>query len=545
MKTLVYSLIMLFFITAFSSAQVTQQWAAYYNSPSNGEDESTAMTVDNAGNVYVTGRSSSSSTGIDFATVKYNPAGVLQWSVRYNSTGNMNDRPTGIVVDPAGNVYVTGMSNISPVQSVIRTIKYNSAGNQIWEKRTGDSAHSSASTTSGSIALDAGGSLYIGGVTKVNLADNGSYFIIKYSSAGDSLWSKTYDGTSQVPGLGSAISFVKVDGNNVYVSGKSFDANPNRTYVTTIKYDNNGVEQWIRQDSLTSGSDELRGMDIDASGNIILTYKLYMSSGIVKYNSGGVRLWTKYYTGMTGDHYDEVTGVAVDPSGNIYLTGNSDRGDSDMDYMTLKYDAAGNLLWERFYNGTGNDGDYPNDIHIDNEGNSYVTGTAYETGFHTNIVTIKYGSTGDQKWKIHFDGGNNLNDDKGNFVMTDAGGNVFVAGVSEQSGHLGDFAVIKYSQTTGVDPISLNVPDKYSLSQNFPNPFNPETTIRFDIITSGNTKLIVHDITGNEIENIFNETLLPGSYEVKFNGTYLTSGVYFYTLITERFKETKKMIVLK
>lgn len=106
--------------------------------------------------------------------------------------------------------------------------------------------------------------------------------------------------------------------------------------------------------------------------------------------------------------------------------------------------------------------------------------------------------------------------------------------------------------------ISMNVdieedlPTYYSLSQNYPNPFNPSTTILFTIPSvetpfraSLQTKLIVYDILGREIKTLVNENLSPGSYEVTFDADQLSSGVYFYTLSSGGFVETKKMILLK
>lgn len=96
-----------------------------------------------------------------------------------------------------------------------------------------------------------------------------------------------------------------------------------------------------------------------------------------------------------------------------------------------------------------------------------------------------------------------------------------------------------------VKNISSKTPLSYSLSQNYPNPFNPTTKIKFDIMRLGDVKIIVYDITGREIQALVNEKLSPGTYEVSFDGSQLTSGVYFYKLITGGFTETKKMILIK
>ena len=117
------------------------------------------------------------------------------------------------------------------------------------------------------------------------------------------------------------------------------------------------------------------------------------------------------------------------------------------------------------------------------------------------------------------------------------------------------------SEIIDVKNISSTVPDKYSLSQNYPNPFNPSTKIRFSIPppdkSGSRTKsdfeggqggmivLKVYDILGNEIATLVNEYLKPGTYEVKFDGSQLVSGMYFYTLTAGDFKETKKLILIK
>lgn len=98
----------------------------------------------------------------------------------------------------------------------------------------------------------------------------------------------------------------------------------------------------------------------------------------------------------------------------------------------------------------------------------------------------------------------------------------------------------------GVKNVSNEVPGEYSLEQNFPNPFNPSTTIRFNVSKSSNATLKVYDITGRLVATLFeNEAVTPGKKEVEFNAANLSSGIYFYTLSSGDFKDTKKMILVK
>jgi hypothetical protein len=98
--------------------------------------------------------------------------------------------------------------------------------------------------------------------------------------------------------------------------------------------------------------------------------------------------------------------------------------------------------------------------------------------------------------------------------------------------------------TVGITGLN-QTPAKYELFQNYPNPFNPITNFKFSILNAGNVKLVVYDVMGREVQTLVNEKLQPGTYETKFDGSMLTSGVYFYKLITDGFTETKRMLMIK
>ncbi len=91
------------------------------------------------------------------------------------------------------------------------------------------------------------------------------------------------------------------------------------------------------------------------------------------------------------------------------------------------------------------------------------------------------------------------------------------------------------------------VPEKYNLEQNYPNPFNPTTNIKFSIPQNSNVKLSIYNTSGQEVAEILNDRRDAGTYEINFDaGRYgLSSGMYFYALSSDKFKETKKMILIK
>ncbi|MEP0861689.1 MAG: T9SS type A sorting domain-containing protein [Ignavibacterium sp.] len=107
-----------------------------------------------------------------------------------------------------------------------------------------------------------------------------------------------------------------------------------------------------------------------------------------------------------------------------------------------------------------------------------------------------------------------------------------------------DIFVAKFSNVTNVE-LSENLPDKYFLEQNYPNPFNPSTKISFSIPNSSFVTLKVYDVLGNEVAILINEYRSAGTYEVEFNASKLSSGLYTYTLIAGSFSSSRKMMVIK
>jgi hypothetical protein len=107
------------------------------------------------------------------------------------------------------------------------------------------------------------------------------------------------------------------------------------------------------------------------------------------------------------------------------------------------------------------------------------------------------------------------------------------------------YGFIPPDEPVGIQPMNTNVPASYNLYQNFPNPFNPATSIKFDIAKSGNVKLIIFDLLGREVSTLVNENLNPGTYQVSFDGSNFSSGVYFYQLQGEGYLNTMKMIMIK
>lgn len=103
----------------------------------------------------------------------------------------------------------------------------------------------------------------------------------------------------------------------------------------------------------------------------------------------------------------------------------------------------------------------------------------------------------------------------------------------------------RWATTIGINQIGTIIPDKYNLYQNYPNPFNPTTNITFDLIKNNNVKVIIYNMLGKEVEILLNEFLQPGRYKLDFNGNNLSSGIYYYKIVTDDFSDVKKMLLVK
>ncbi|MBK8549511.1 MAG: T9SS type A sorting domain-containing protein [Ignavibacteria bacterium] len=91
----------------------------------------------------------------------------------------------------------------------------------------------------------------------------------------------------------------------------------------------------------------------------------------------------------------------------------------------------------------------------------------------------------------------------------------------------------------------MEIPNDFKLEQNYPNPFNPTTNIKFQISHNSKTVLTIFNTLGEELSVLVNDNLKPGVYEAEWNAEDYPSGVYFYSLTTDSFKEAKKMILIK
>jgi len=538
------------YVTIKYNSDGVEQWIARYNAPENFDDEPAAITVDFSGNVYVTGWSKDSSERYDYATVKYNSEGIQQWITRYNGPGNGFDEATAITVDDSGNVFVTGKSysGIGPMD-YYTTIKYNSAGVEQWVAHYNGPGNNRNTPTA--ITLDISGNIYVTGWS-TGAGTSQDYATIMYNSIGKEQWVARYNGSGN--GWDEATDLAVDGSGNVYVTGWSYDSDMGYDYVS-LKYNKKGENQWIaRYNGLGNGEDKATALALDASGNIYVTGWSLSSSknsyydydyATIKYNSSGVKQWFDLYNGP-GSSSDKATDLAVDISGNVYVTGTSS-GQIRLDrfYTTVKYVQNPVAIFTSSQQtldfGSVDVGSSSSDsLNIINQGTLPLSITLVESDHSEFFITPASATIPPDSSRIF----------QVIFQPTTTG---------EKNGHIlfhhntttsPDCVIVNASVVVSLIEEYCSVPKSYALFQNYPNPFNPSTSIKFQVPQNGRVIIKVYNILGEKIIKLVDDSFSGGNYITTWDGqNYLgkkvNTGIYFYRMESKDFVDIKKCLFVK
>ncbi|HYD19927.1 MAG TPA: SBBP repeat-containing protein [Flavipsychrobacter sp.] len=533
--------------------------------------------------------------------------------------GDQQDRGHAITVDDSGNVYTTGrfqdtadfdpgagtVNLITNNQDDVFVTKMDSSGNLIWAKQLGGPNYQ----TSYAVEVDAAGAVYITGEFDdtadfdpgpgtYNLVSYGGrdIFICKLSAAGNFVWANQIGHSSSLNE--ESVADLVLDATaNIYVTGYfydniDFDPGVGTNFINTIgtgtdqfilKLDSAGNFVYVKQFGGT-GTALVESIAIDAAGNLYCTgvfsntidfdpgvgvSNLSAPMGVqiyaFKLSAAGTLAWAKQFGEPVGGNIQGGTGIAVDAAGNVYITGLFDGpGDYDPgpgtftltpagldDVFIAKFDPAGNFTWAKRIGSTGHD--VGRSIDVDASGNVYVTGVVTDTvDFDPGAGTQLLQSTGEKAFTLKLNtGGNfvwatNLNSGEGYSVIVDQAMNVYStgsfsgvndfdpgAGVYNLTGIL-DVYVQKLSQpTVSVSSIKLDEP----VITLYPNPnnghFNIKSTLQLE-----NASIKVQSING---QTVVAQSGLNGR-QLSFDLPDLVSGVYFVEINTASSRSVFKLV---
>lgn len=585
----------------YNSAGI-EQWVRIYNGLSNLNDNGVGIKVDNAGNVYITGNIVSSTSLTDIITIKYDINGVQQWMKVYN--GYHNDVVHAITIDNSGNIYITGESYTSATSYDYITIKYDPAGNQQWFSKYNGGAADIAT----SIVVDNSNNVFVTGYSydPVTLYD---YVTVKYNSSGVFQWSQKFSRN----GDDFARSIAIDNSGNICVTGSSIGSGTGNDYLT-IMYSPSGVQQWFQiYNDVSNGTDEAFSAAFDNSGNVYVTGNspgngTAADFTTIKYNLTGAMQWIQKYNGLYATSADYARSLAVDGQGNVYISGYSTGAVMGYDYATIKYNTDGLMKWVQRYNGLADNSDLPTMVVVDASNSVFVSG--YSWGIMYDMATVKYYQcievsagndttiykgygSGTATLKATVTGGINnpinfiwstgattqtiivspaqtttywvnVTDAKGCFasdtvivnvidvscgtpgnskVLVCHKGNTICVDESAVPAHLahGDFLGPCNAQQIVFDESA----SEFRLYPNYPNPFNPVTRIMFNVHEQTKVKLEIYDALGREVAVLVNGEIQAGIHSITWDAANYSSGIYFYKLTAGNFSEIRKMLLVK
>jgi uncharacterized delta-60 repeat protein len=320
-------------------------WTNRYNGSGNGDAVAAAIAVDDSGNVFVTGESRYG-TNSDYATIKYSSAGVPLWTNWYGGLTNGNYSARAVAVDGSGNVIVTGTS-WNGTNSDYATVKYSSVGLPLWTNCYDGPGYASpfnGNDYTTAMAMDSSGNVFVTGYSEGSHG-NSDYATVAYSGAGVPLWTNRYNGPGNDEDQPYAIAVDR--GGNVLVTGYSHSSSSSYDYAT-VKYSNAGEALWT---NLYNGPinyvDYAFAIAADPIGNVFVTGGSAGSGGndayaTLAYSDAGVPLWTNRYNGPVygGVNGASARAMVVDRNGNVYVTGNSIGSGGQSDFVTIKYSSS-------------------------------------------------------------------------------------------------------------------------------------------------------------------------------------------------------------
>lgn len=316
-------------------------------------------------------------------------------------------------------------------------------------------------------------------------------------------------------GFGLSSPTISPDGNTIYIAGK--DSN-----LYALRLD--GSIKWVYNCWRITPP-----LTVDNSGNIYFSGGCSPPGLFTSIDSSGNLNWE--YLVNNGNSFNSISSAAIDYSGNIYFMYLAQSGSEN--YCRIEsIDYYGNYRWTYQFEQPGEWISMP--LVVDKDGTIYCGST---WGYYYYAIS----NDGELLWKLPL---NEYQVDQTTAISSD--GTLYI-GVHKSSTNITQektLIAIRDTGTVSVHDITFEEFD-YKLFQNYPNPFNPTTKIIWQSPVESLQTLKIIDILGREVAVLVNEYKPAGKYEIEFDAAALPSGVYYYSLQSGEFRESKKMILLR
>jgi hypothetical protein len=421
-------------------------------------------------------------------------------------------------------------------------VKTDSLGNIDWYRLYGGEDYDDAK----SVQQTSDGGYILAGRTASFGAGSNDMYVVKTDSEGDTLWTRTYGGSSS----DGARSVQQTTDMGYVIAGDSRRLYMDLFEMYLVKIDSLGDTLWTR----TYGGPEDRTAhcvrQTSDHGYILVGYNNH-SSGydiyLVKTDGLGYLQWTGTYG---GDETDRARSV-LQTSDEGYIIGGSTHsfGAGGSDVYVIKTDSLGDTLWTRTYGGDGFE--YADEVQQTNDGGYIITG--YTESFGSggyDLYLLKINMVGDTIWTMVYGGEDS---EYGRSVALTSDGGYIIAG--EYSiylppyDYLTDAWLVKTGPDTAVSRAPsiqwVSHPKDFILHPVYPNPFNATTTISYRLPQPGKVSLVIYNVLGQQVAWLFKGGQPAGIHKIGWDASEVGSGVYFAQLKCRNQIRTIKMLVLK
>ncbi len=413
--------------------------------------------------------------------------------------------------------------------------------------------------------------LLVGGYAGELSSGGDNVYIVRTDNFGNIRWEKRFDYDNFIDSGRDIVKtydhnyIVLAVGGEVVENWQDLGVSPFNDNIWLLKINIRGDTLWTKSFDLGFLFDESPSKIIQTSDScFVVTGSIHtpLTSPwedlfIAKFDHNGELLWNKIYG---SDGYDNGMDIKRTKDGGFIIVGKYVKNfetENNADIWLLKTDVNGDTLWTKTYGGYNSE--WGNSIEITPDNGYIMTGVTetFGAGFW-DVWVVRTDSLGDTLWTKTF---GNVSGDLGYSIAKTFDDGYIIGGVyTALDGGSRDGYLIRLApeNPTDIKGHKNQISNEFKLFQNYPNPFNPSTTIKYTIPTPpkfsplarGRTKvgfvtLKVYDILGKEVTSLVNEKKQPGNYEINFNASSLSSGMYFYELRSGNFREVKKMLLLR
>jgi len=571
----IFTLVITLTLSAFFANAQTIEWTRTYGGPDQDGGESMILTA--TGDIVIAGFKTSNFVK-DVLLMKTDASGNELWSRTYNL--NITDWGRSLKQTQDGGFIIAGMTEVSPQIYDPFLLKTDSQGNLQWVHQydygfgDDDRAHAVWQTSDGGYI--------IAGQTWLMHGAFGNYdiYIIKTDMNGIVQWTKIFFRENEGGDVALAVQQLSDGG---YIIGGFTQSSEWASYI--IRTDNLGNPVWS---NIYPGAWQSECYDIQSTpdGGFIYTgtesnFTTDTDVLLVKLDANGVLQWKKIYGTVDSDQGESVNMLQ---DGGYVIAGMSSGNSASYDYYVVRTNSTGDLLWQTTFGGSSDDRAFS--IATNPDGTHLVTGWAWSYGqglgdvylvklqdsvvpvellsftaetngtdvilkWSTASETNNYGFDIERKesgeksqsteWNtIGFINGSGTTTETRSYFFEDE--NLSAGTYQYRLKQIDMDGTFEYLSEVEAEISPLK---DFSLEQNFPNPFNPTTLIRFQLPEESLVVLKVYDILGKEIIELLNENKEAGVHQIEFNAQNLPSGTYIYRISAGDKIENKKMMLLK